>query len=118
MASDCFQPRIPVSVGQIRSLLFDTRIMKDLRATAQINGESASTIIDGDPNTFVLAGDPKAPLRDTVELVITFPLPVAMSGLVLMPRQNHREHEGTSPNKRVRPTPSPAPRPLNPTEKN
>jgi len=27
----------------------------------QINGETASTAIDGDPNTFVLAGDPKAP---------------------------------------------------------
>ncbi|PYS61494.1 MAG: hypothetical protein DMF74_16245, partial [Acidobacteria bacterium] len=94
MASDCFQPRISVSVGQIRNLLFDNRIMKKLGATAQINGETASTVIDGDPNTFVLAGDPKAPLRDTVELVITFPLPVAMSGLVLMPRQNHREHEG------------------------
>ena len=94
MASDCFQPRIPVSVGQIRSLLFDTRIMKRLGATAQINGENASTVIDGDPNTFVLTGDPKAPLRDPVELVITFPSPVAMSGLVLMPRQNHREHEG------------------------
>ena len=94
MASDCFQPRISVSAGQIRNLLFDNRIMKKLGATAQINGETASTVIDGDPNTFVLAGDPKAPLRDTVELVITFPLPVAMSGLVLMPRQNHREHEG------------------------
>ena len=94
MASDCFQPRISVSVGQIRNLLFDNRIMKKLGATAQINGETASTVIDGDPNTFVLAGDPKAPLRDLVELVITFPSPVAMSGLVLMPRQNHREHEG------------------------
>src|SRR5207244_10299409 len=68
-----------------------TRIMKKLGAAAQINGEAASTAIDGDPNTFVLAGDPKAPLREPVELAITFPSPVAMSGLVLMPRQNHRE---------------------------
>src|SRR5207244_6521561 len=76
MASDCFQPRIPLSVGQIRRLLFDTRIMKDLGATAQINGESASTVIDGDPTTFELTSDPQAPFRDTVERGITchFPL--------------------------------------------
>lgn len=94
MASDCFQPLVPVSAGQIRSLLFDTRIMKKLGATAQINGESASAAIDGDPNTFAIAGDPRAELREPVELTIIFPAPVTMSGLVLMPRQNHREHEG------------------------
>ena len=94
MASDCFQPRISAPVGEIRNLLFDNRIMKKLGATAQINGENAATVIDGDPNTFVLAGDPHAALREPIEMVITFPAPVAMSGLVIMPRQNHREHEG------------------------
>jgi len=94
MASDCFQPLIPVSAGMIRSLLFDTRIMKKLGATAQINGEPAGAAIDGDPNTFVQAGDPRAQIREPVEITISLPAPVAMSGLVLMPRQNHREHEG------------------------
>ena len=94
MASDCFQPRIPVSAEDIRGLFFDTTIMKKLGATAQMNGESARTAIDGDPNTFAIGGDPRAQLREPVELTISFPAPVAMSGLVLMPRQNHREHEG------------------------
>src|SRR5204863_4939556 len=44
--------------------------------------------------TFVLAGDPGAQIREPVELVISFPGPVTMSGLIIMPRQNHREHEG------------------------
>ena len=51
-------------------------------------------VIDGDPNTFLLVGDQKAPAREQVDIVINFPAPVPMSGLVLMPRQNHREHEG------------------------
>ena len=94
MASDCFQPRIPLMAGLIRSLLFDNRIMKKLRATAQVGGESANQIIDGDPNTFILAGDKSVTIREPFEMFVTFPAPVAMSGLVLMPRQNHREHEG------------------------
>jgi beta-galactosidase len=94
MASDCFQPTVPVSALQIRGLLFDTRIMKKLGATAQIDGQPGNTAIDGDPNTFVLAGDPRAQIREPAELVISFPAPVEMSGLVIMPRQNHREHEG------------------------
>ena len=94
IASDCFQPRIPVTAPEIRSLLFDTRIMKQLGAKAKIDGQPANTAIDGDPNTFVLAGDPGAHIREPVELVISFPGPVTMSGLIIMPRQNHREHEG------------------------
>lgn len=94
MASDCFQPPVPVRPGMIRSLFFDTRIMKELGASAQINGESAAAAIDGDPNTYVLAGDPAADLREPVDLSITFPAPVTMAGLIIMPRQNHREHEG------------------------
>ena len=42
----------------------------------------------------MLAGDQRAPAREQVELLITFREPVAMSGVVLMGRQNHREHEG------------------------
>jgi hypothetical protein len=94
MSTDCFQPNVPVMAEELRSLLFDTRIMKKLGATAQIDGRPAGSAIDGDPNTFVSAGDPDAALREQVELTITFPAPVAMSGVVLMPRQNSREHEG------------------------
>ena len=46
------------------------------------------------PITFVSTGDRNASIREAAELTVTFPAPVAMSGVVLMPRQNHREHEG------------------------
>jgi hypothetical protein len=92
--SDCFQPNIPITPAQFRSLFFDTRIMSKLHATASVGGEPAGQVIDGDPNTYLLVGDQKAPAREQVEVVITFPTAVEMSGLVVMPRQNHREHEG------------------------
>ncbi len=94
MSTDCFQPNVPVSAEEMRTLFFDTVIMRKLGATAQLDGAPAGAAIDGDPNTFVSAGDQKAHMREQVELTITFPAPVAISGVVLMPRQNHREHEG------------------------
>jgi hypothetical protein len=87
-----FQPQVTVPASSLRSLLFDTRIMSKLGATARAAGEAANAI-DGDPNTFWLVGGPKG-ARHPHELTINFPTPVTMSGLVLMPRQNHREHEG------------------------
>ena len=57
----------------MRSLFFDTQIMKKLGATAQAKGHAANDVIDGDPNTFVIAGDPKAVSREEVEIVINFP---------------------------------------------
>ena len=63
MRSDCFQPQVSVSPAQMRSLFFDTRIMKKLGAVAQVGGASANTAIDGDPNTFVLVGDQRANTR-------------------------------------------------------
>ena len=92
--SDCFQPQISVTREQMRGLLFDTRIMKKLGAVAEMGGAPANAAIDGDPNTYASVGDPRGQIRDEVRLTITLPAPVAMSGLVLMPRQNHREHEG------------------------
>jgi hypothetical protein len=92
--SDCFHPRVAVSREALRTLFFDTRIMSKLQARATVGGESAGMVIDGDPNTYLLVGDQKAPARDQVDIVVSFPTPVQMSGVVLMPRQNHREHEG------------------------
>jgi hypothetical protein len=92
--SDCFQPNVAVPEEALRSLFFDTRIMSKLHARASVGGEAAGMLIDGDPNTYLLIGDQRAPARDQVEVVINFPAPVTMSGMVLMPRQNHREHEG------------------------
>jgi hypothetical protein len=92
--SDCFQPNVAVSREALRSLFFDTRIMSKLRAQASVGGEPAGRVIDGDPNTFLLVGNQRQPAREPVDIVVSFPSAVAMSGLVLMPRQNHREHEG------------------------
>jgi hypothetical protein len=61
---------------------------------AKVGNASANNAIDGDPNTFVRVGDQGLPMREQVDLVVTFPASVTMSGLVLMPRQNSREHEG------------------------
>jgi beta-galactosidase len=92
--SDCFQPNVGVFREDLRRLFFDTRIMSKLGARAQVRGEPANMVIDGDPNTFLLVGDQRAPARDQVDIVVDLAAPVAMSGLVLMSRQNHREHEG------------------------
>ena len=94
VGSDCFQPNVPVLPEQMRSLFFDTQVMKKLGAVAQAGGASAGSVIDGDPNTFVQMGNQRDELREPGEITITFPTPVAIAGVVLMPRQNHREHEG------------------------
>src|ERR671932_2009669 len=81
----------------MRTLLFDTRVMKKRGATPAGDAEPpnvAALAIDGDPNTFWLASDQRKGRRHPHELTVSFPAPVAASGLVLMPRQNHREHEG------------------------
>lgn len=94
MSSAKFAPKASLTVANIESLFFDTRIMKKLGASATASGGEAVKAIDGDPNTFWLAGDPRAASRQSQELTIAFPSAVALSGLVVMPRQNHREHEG------------------------
>ncbi|HKP82697.1 MAG TPA: discoidin domain-containing protein [Pyrinomonadaceae bacterium] len=92
--SDCFQPQVSVLPEQVRSLLFDTAVMKKLGAVADVDGVSANAVIDGDPNTFFATGDRDATMREQIDLKITLKEPVTMSGVVLMSRQNHREHEG------------------------
>jgi beta-galactosidase len=90
MASARFQPRVSVAASAIRGLLFDTRIMSKLGATAHADEGDATRAIDGDPNTYWFSSRHPYPH----ELAIRFPSPVAISGVVIMPRQNHREHEG------------------------
>lgn len=95
MAGDKFAPRTEISAADFASLRFDTRIMRRLGATAIADGRRANELVDGDPNTFWSSADargngPKPPH----EILISFPRPVAMNGLVVMPRQNQREHQG------------------------
>lgn len=97
MASARFQPRVAVSAGLLRELMFDTRIMRRLGAVAMADSQAANPVanaIDGDPNTFWLVGDAKKGVKHPYEVTVSFSSPVEMSGLILMPRQNHREHEG------------------------
>ena len=97
MKSGAFKPQVNVSIDELRSLFFETTVMKRLGATAQAEGMNPAAVVDGDPNTFWIVGAARNPNERKPhphELRITFPAPVAMSGLVLMPRQNHREHEG------------------------
>ena len=95
MAGEKFQPPTEISMADFEGLHFNTRIMRQLAASAEADGRNANAIIDGDPNTFWSSADargnsPKYPHALTVH----FPQPVAMNGLVLMPRQNQREHQG------------------------
>jgi beta-galactosidase len=91
MASAAFQPSVQLAPSEFRASLFDTRVMKKLGARAS-GWPDAANAIDGDPNTYSLvkAADP----RPQPELTIEFARSVPFAGLVLMPRQNHRDHEG------------------------
>lgn len=97
MATVRFDPKVAVTAANFREVFFDTKIMKRLGAsTAGVASgpNPASLVIDGDPNTFWLAGDPRGAVRQDQSLQIQFLRSVQFSGLVVMPRQNGREHEG------------------------
>jgi hypothetical protein len=97
MASDRFKPAVAVSAEDFQRVLFDTRIMRRLGATATADGGEATSAIDGDPNTYWSVGGIGRGMSGTKhphELTVRFPQPVAMNGLVLMPRQNDRDHLG------------------------
>ena len=92
MAGDKFNPQVALAPGEFRKVLFDTQVMKKLGAKAS-GGRDAGSAIDGDPNTFSMAGAANTP-RSSHELTVTFAQPVPFAGLAVMPRQNHRDHEG------------------------
>ena len=94
MASAKFDPQVEIKPENFREILFDTRIMKKLGAKVLSSGNDAANAIDGDPNTFWLARNQKDATRQNQELVVEFPNAVSFNGLVVMPRQNHRDHEG------------------------
>lgn len=92
MAGSRFQPKVDVAPSAMRASLFATRVMKKLGAAAS-GWPDAANAIDGDPNTLSLVTVKDGP-RPQPALTITFPQPVPFAGLVLMPRQNQRDHEG------------------------
>jgi hypothetical protein len=90
-----FQPPTAISPEDFASLHFDTRIMHQLGARAIADGRRADEIIDGDPNTFWSSANARGvSTKHPHEIEITFPISVAMDGMILMPRQNQREHQG------------------------
>lgn len=91
MNSGKFNPQVAIASESLREILFPTRVMLRLGALTDIKEQVAA--FDGDPNTFWLAGDQKSERRNH-EFAVHFPKAVPFSGLVIMPRQNHRDHEG------------------------
>ena len=95
LAGEKFQPATEISPAEFESLFFDNLIMRKLGATATADGKPANEILDGDPNTFWSSADARGNgSKLPHEIQIHFPQPVAMNGLLLMPRQNQREHQG------------------------
>jgi hypothetical protein len=96
MGGPGFQPAVVLAPEALRAVLFDTCIMRKLGAQAS-GWPDAGNTIDGDPNTYSLVGAGRAAAdapRAQPQLSIAFPAQVPFDGLVLMPRQNHRDHEG------------------------
>lgn len=95
MAGEKFQPKTEISPADFESLNFNTRIMHALGATATADNRRASEIIDGDPNTSWSSADARGNGPKPPHIIqVSFPHSVAMNGLLLMPRQNQREHQG------------------------
>jgi hypothetical protein len=100
MAGKSFRPKTAVTPAEFKTVFFDSRIMRKLGAVASGEGSGPNSVnaaIDGDPNTFWIAGGTGRGMSGTPyphELTIRFPAAVAMNGVVLMPRQNDREHTG------------------------
>jgi hypothetical protein len=93
MAGPRFAPATAVDAAALRASLFDTRVMKKLGATAS-GWPDAANAIDGDPNTVSLVAVKGDAPRPQPALTIRFARAVPFDGVVLMPRQNHRDHEG------------------------
>jgi len=100
MAGGKFAPKTAISAAEFLGLNFDSRIMSHLGATVEAGGDNVSGVIDGDPNTYWSVGAParnrdaSAAAKRPHVLTIRFPQPVAMDGLIVMPRQNDRDHVG------------------------
>lgn len=87
MKSDAFEPQGQVSWKQLSSLFEINDVMRELGA--KIDDDSLSACLDGNPQTFVrlTGGYPYS-------FIIQTPQKHNISGILYMPRQNHREHEG------------------------
>lgn len=90
-------PLVAVRAKDLRTVFFNTRVMQQLGAQAEDEGSGANLALDGDPNTFWTTGgrDRAANRRSYPHtLTVRFLSPVTIKGLVLMNRQNDRDHLG------------------------
>lgn len=94
MNSPRFQPKTEVSSAAFGGIVFDNRLMRKLGATAEANGTNAGALVDGDVNTLWTANTVRDAVRSPQTVTITFPSAIAMRGLIIMPRQNDRDHLG------------------------
>jgi hypothetical protein len=92
-----FEPAGSVPAADLRGMWFDTLVMRKLGAVATANSGEAPAAIDGDPNTYWLTApatrNAAAPAHPH-ELKVRFPQPVEILGVVVMNRQNDRDHQG------------------------
>lgn len=96
-ASNIFNPTVSVSAEQLRGLWFDNLVMSKLGARVTASSGNGRDAIDGDPNTAWIAGGRGRGADGRTHphaLTITFTNAVAMTGVVLMNRQNDRDHLG------------------------
>lgn len=97
MESSDFNPSINLSEGGWLSLYQDNHTMELLEATAleEITGQDLSIICNGNPEDFILCkGHPAS-------ILLTMPKAHTFYGILYMPRQNHKEHEGDVKNYRI-----------------
>jgi hypothetical protein len=111
MDSDAFKPIVDITEQHLKSFLFDTTIMKKLNAKVKLDESNQAeidklilnnskmqpcaidNIIDGDPNTYWVAGGQYGG-KYPFDIEIEVDKPIAISGISIMPRQNHRDAEG------------------------
>lgn len=96
-ASNKFDPRVKVSAEQLRSVWFDTLVMRKLGATVTASSGNGADAIDGDPNTAWIAGGRGRGTDNRSHphaVTISFTNAVAFDGVTLMNRQNDRDHTG------------------------
>ena len=98
MSSDEFNPAVKISNEQLLSMHYDNQIMQKLGAVAYAGSENgtnkAASLIDGFPNTYWLSTGTKQNNSYPHEININFPENVDIAGLMIMNRQDQREHQG------------------------
>ena len=107
MASPAFTPMVEITEEHMQTFLFDTAIMQKLGATVKLLDAqelsprmkdfaaniAVENIITGDANRYWLAGENFGG-QYPFTLEFETPEPVKISGLCIMPRQNHRDMQG------------------------